>query len=316
MKFTQYLVLTSAAISQACALQLELHFDVNGTIIASDMAQGRGNESSILQEIAKETVAKWTDNGKMKNYQDLVKQDMMPGNEVQDQSLKRNRRRQYAEILAHLKEINHPQYQFVKDRFDLVMGRIKAQDTPIFKSFWTLVAWLEGLEKQGKLTYKIVFRTFGHDIPAIKESLVQKGFACDHLTTFSSGHLVHGGETHDVSHHQAISTTMAVHKFNAVQDDWRHWNSNEEKREFGKPFYFDTSHLSEEGAKKTGPIRIFFDDNILEREIIYPLSLEGAPLDIQKLIDRGYLVNVKTLDAIVDDDYFINRVKPFLGDGI
>ena len=316
MQLMKYLILTSAAIGQACSLQLELHFDVNGTIIASDMAQGRGNESTILQEIAKETLAKWVDNGEEKNYQDHVKQDILPGNEVQDQSLKRRRRQQYVNILANLKKTNHPLYCSLKDRFDLVMERINAQDTPVFQSFWSLLEWLECLESQKKLTYKIVFRTFGHDIPAIKESLVKKGFSCDHLTIFKSGHLVYGDETHDAKHHHAISGAMAAHKFNAVQDDWRHWNIHEEKREFGKPFYFDKDHLHEDARQKSGLIRIFFDDNVLEKEIIYPLSIEGTPLDVQKLIDKGYLVNVKTLDAIIDDYYFINHVKPFLGDNL
>lgn len=304
----QYLIFTSITTNHTGAAQLELHFDVNGTIMAADMAQGRGNESSILQEIAKETITQWESGGKEQNFRDYVDQVILPGDEVKDQSLKRSRRKHYETILSHMKETQHPQYPTVKNRFDLIMGCLNHKDSPIFKSFWKMIDWLETLEKEQGLQYKIVFRTFGHDIPAIREILLKKGFACDHLTTFKDGQLLHGDKIHDTSHHAAIMGTIAAHKFNAVQDDWKHWNAKGEKREFGKPFYVNNGDLPHEG-----PIRIFFDDNVTEKEIIYPMTPEGVPLNVQDLVEKGYLVNVHTLDAIVDEDYFINRVKPFLG---
>ncbi len=307
LKIMQHSILSSVLVGHACSIQLELHFDVNGTIMASDMAQGRGNKSSVLQEIAKETSARWDENGEKITYRDYVDNVIHPGDEVKDQSLKRQRRQQYENIITHLEDRKHPQYSSVKDRFDRIMSCLEKQDSLLFKSFWKLVEWLEIQEKDQGLQYKIVFRTFGHDIPAIQETLIKKGFCCDHLTSFKNGQLVSGDKTHDLNDHKTIVSAIAVDKFNAVQDDWKHWNTNGEKREFGKPFY-----VSNGSSLEVEPIRIFFDDNVIEKEIIYPLTKEGIPVNVQGLIDKGLLVNVKTLDAIADEDYFIERIKPFV----
>src|SRR5687768_7451734 len=93
---------------------LEIHFDVNGTIIASDIAQGRNNESCVIQELGKETVAQWELNGLEQSYRDYIDTVSLPGDEIKNPALKRARREQHGNFLAFLERNNHPLYSKVR----------------------------------------------------------------------------------------------------------------------------------------------------------------------------------------------------------
>lgn len=74
---------------------------------------------------------------------------------------------------------------------------------------------------------------------------------------------------------------------------------------FGKPLYIDPEDRS--------TLSLFFDDNIFlddrEKNIIAPMNAKtGEPISIAELAALNQVFCVDTLEAILNDDYFIDLV--------
>ena len=102
-----------------------------------------------------------------------------------------------------------------------------------------------------------------------------------------------------------VKLTLTSEGHFAVQDDWPYWNQHQEKGEYGKPFLFDFSETSERVRSHS----LFFDDNITgeEEDIVKPCEIGGQTISTQALCGR-IIFSVNTVEAILDDDYFIKRV--------
>ncbi len=95
----------------------------------------------------------------------------------------------------------------------------------------------------------------------------------------------------------------------AIHDDWSYWSAHGMAARQGKPFYIDRDDAE--------TLTIFFDDNIIEddqiKNIISPLDAHtGEVISIEDLVESGQAVRVDTLEAILNDDYYIDRVKEAL----
>jgi len=92
----------------------------------------------------------------------------------------------------------------------------------------------------------------------------------------------------------------------AIRDDYLYWKSKGFQAIGGKPFPLDTSN--------TNIISIFFDDNANDpdKPIICPVGPDNQLEDTLQLLKTGNIVAVNPKEAILDEDYFINKIKAVL----
>ena len=88
-----------------------------------------------------------------------------------------------------------------------------------------------------------------------------------------------------------------------VSDDYSAWFKHDRKKEYGKPIFFDPNDKKYHF--------IFFDDNIEKK----PTSIvdcknikNGKKLDSDDVY-RKYLIQVDPIEAAVNDNYFIDKIK-------
>jgi hypothetical protein len=96
----------------------------------------------------------------------------------------------------------------------------------------------------------------------------------------------------------------------AIQDDWSYWNQHQERGQYGKPFLYDLSGTS----GTLGNLSLFFDDNVTGDEhldIVHSCEITGKVISTKALCDR-FIFPVNTMEAMLDDNYFINRVMKAL----
>jgi hypothetical protein len=279
-----------------------IHLDVNGTIMAADPVQGKSSEITITHELAKKTTGIWRDDLPEMRYQDYVEQHLIPGSEA-DQFIKHKRRHLYLEFLSMLKKQQHPVLQATQEKYNDLMVALKQQKGPLYASFWKLVTWAQ----TSKYDVRMVFRTFGQDIPDIIHLLAEKGYLVTNVLGFQKGRLYRGKfKGHDFIRGEPCKEISAIYgdPFNAVKDDWHWWNSHGEIESHAKPF----PYLSEATS-------IFFDDNAKAKQIIAPKGFRGShnqPLTTADLLKSGHIVGVNPLKAMIDPNYFIEHVKKVL----
>ena len=88
-----------------------------------------------------------------------------------------------------------------------------------------------------------------------------------------------------------------------ISDDFSAWFKHDRKKEYGKPIFFDPDNKKYHF--------IFFDDNIENK----PTSIvdcknisNGKTLENKDIIGK-YLIKVDPVEAAVNDNYFINKIK-------
>lgn len=285
-------------LGQAMAQQtIIIHLDVNGTIMAEDLVQGKTGEATITQEFAKKAVGIWRSDLPEMRYQDYVEQHLIQGAEA-DQSIKKQRRELYSNFLSMLKSENHSDLENIQTRYDDLIAILRSQQDPLYASFWNLVDWA----KASPHDVRFVFRTFGQDIPSVAKLLSDKGHPVNNIFGYEGGQLyrghfqdytfIKGAPVHD------LSETFSA-PFNAIRDDWKLWNTHGETEPYAKPFHY-----------VAGMISIFFDDNAKEKQIIAPkgfLALNGTALSTHDLIESGHVVAVNPLKAMTQPDYFVKK---------
>ena len=88
-----------------------------------------------------------------------------------------------------------------------------------------------------------------------------------------------------------------------ISDDFSAWFNHDRKKEYGKPIFFDPENKKYHF--------IFFDDNIENK----PTSIvdcknikNNISFDNKEVIGK-YLIKADSVQAALDDDYFINKIK-------
>lgn len=293
------------------APHLLLHFDINGTIFAKDKKKKEtlGEDYMLLLGLAKSTVSKWDgENGREMSFKQYIDEILHPGNKS-DPSVKEKREQAIMGFLETLKGHDPALSQQVQEKYEKSLEKCTLLDEgkrvyKVFPSFFSLLEKLRSLN----IPFTIIFRTFGEDLKSVKEE-IEKHPSGIQITRFYqfSGKVLTNAEK-DVSIDQAtdiFQTIVSSEEHLAIQDDWKSWNTDQEKGQSGKPFFYDPS-------RQVQVLSLFFDDNITgdrEYDIIHPCPISKIKADTtQSLIDKKLLFPVSTIDAILDENYFTNKV--------
>ena len=88
-----------------------------------------------------------------------------------------------------------------------------------------------------------------------------------------------------------------------ISDDFLAWFKHDRKKEYGKPMFFDPDN------KKYHVI--FFDDNIENKptSIVDCKNIKNSKSFDNKEVIGKYLIKVDSVEAAINDNYFINKIK-------
>ncbi len=263
-----------------------VHLDVNGTIMVADKAQGKTTEDYVNIEFAKQVRGLWQPNQPEMSFREFVEKHVIQGNGVQ-RAIKDVRNEMYKAFVTSEYLHHHPESNSLSRQHRQYMIHANAMDSLLFPSFWRLVDWAKD-----KPFVRFVFRTFGYDIPDIKEILENRGYMLSNILAYDShGVLMDQGQ-------KVESERMWRDLFNAVHDNYKRWHENGETELFAKPFM-----QPELGTA------IFFDDNARLKRIIAPVVGQR-----DALIESGHIVAVRTLSALTDPEYFVSHVERLIAD--
>lgn len=282
-----------------------LHFDVNKTLIATDLAGGKSRHDILMDCLAEKYKAKWDERvSQPLSYSAYVKQILLPGPST-DKELKKARTQKIAQFLKFLEANNHPLYDAVKKDYEEASKKLEAQKTMVFPSFYKLMRTL----KDKGVAFSLILRSFGTEIDPVA-SEIEKELSLNPFkkASFEKG-VLHTSEG-DLKEIGVIYLFFKTNQAVAVHDDWAYWAEHSEKKEFGKPFPLDLTDKT--------TVSLFFDDNIEPNEktgknIVNPIDTKnGASLAIDPLIETHRLIPTDTLQAILDEDYYYRFVSIFL----
>lgn len=290
------------AIPQEKSKKLILHFDINRTILMEDM--DRTFDESIIYSLAYYYKDRWDERvSEPIYYGDYVKQYLVPG-QASDKAIKAERYKRIKKFIEFLKETNHPLLEEIESKYRAAAE--KGSKSLITPAFYRL---LDYLNEKG-IEYSIVLRTFGNDTDRVMEEINRK------LDTpfFKGKGKVIGENVHLDRVYEDVESIYSLYKGHldekihfGLEENWELWADNKEARIYGKKFPFEAN----------GDIlSLFFDDNIEtdeNRNVVNPVDAKtGAPLSVKELLADGYIVRVDGVQALIDDNYFIDKVEKAL----
>lgn len=284
---------------------LILYFDINSTLIASDQKQDRSAENTLNKIFASQSKAHWDATLQEPiTYTDYVKKVLIPGSH-HDPELDKKRDTYYYNFIEGLRESGHPLYQEIAEAYHHALTKLPNSPNRVFSSFYLL---LDKLEEEQR-SYTIILRSFGSEVFNIAKE-INASFVplFDHYGKFKHGTLLLD-EQQEGSNLSEVYEMLHSHSHIAIRDDYDHWEKGEFRTPFGKPFLLD---LSNEDV-----LEIFFDDHINlhsgETNIIAPIDIKtGQLIPLEQLAQSGQIVRVNTLEAILEEDYFIKHVEKAL----
>lgn len=273
------------------------HFDVNRTLIFSDVVQKQSPEDVIVNGLADRLEYRWDDTlTHPLNYTNYVKYHLFP-NPDKSKEIKQKQKDQTTRFLQFLEETKHPLFPEAQRLFDRAKKALENKKTLVFTSFYKFLEYLQ----KNNITYTLVFRTFGSDIGDVAaefNELLGNQFLTD-FQKFNQGKFCSNGIDQDF-----YTYVKEANHHIAIQDDWNWWFKHGENYQYGKPFPIDFDDRS--------VCSLFFDDNAtLNRD--HPENNIVAPIDIRKakefspeeLVARKQLFPIDTLEALCNDNYFI-----------
>lgn len=284
---------------------LQLHFDINKTLIASDKAGGKSIADVLNQLLAADCRYQWDPAlPEPITYESYIKEVLLPGPDY-DLELKKQRKYHLDHFLELLAAQNHPLYPELQRKYDTALEKLQNGSGNVFSSFYRL---LERLDRE-KLPYTLFLRSFGTEVFDIAEEInhtYQPKFAQNGV--FKRGALYIEGQliTTQISELYAF---LASGQHTAIQDDWEYWMQGAMGKPFGKLFPVDLNDSQELG--------IFFDDNLELNDgstnIVAPIDVQtGQAMAISTLTQQTRLVRVDTLEAILNENYYNELVDKAL----
>lgn len=294
-----YVFTTQAMFGQELdfSKRLVLHFDVNKTIIAVDLVQNKGIEECVNSILANFTFYKW-DGEKEQSYYAFLTDKVSRENPkllVTSEDFKSKRNVYISDFHAYLQQYPGMLAEYEKDKSAL-LEILDRESLVIFPAFFKLVSWLN---ENFKDKYVIYLRTFGTDLPEVVPAIEENSELKFHeWGEFRGRELYIGSEVRTVDFF--VSNTS---KNCAIRDDYVYWKAHNFQAIGGKPFFVD--------SENSNYVHIFFDDNAddLDKPIICPVLSNGGLADTSELIERGNIVAVNSRDAILNENYFIEKVK-------
>lgn len=291
-----------------------LHFDVNRTILADDPAGGKTVQDAILHSLADAYKDRWDSRVHAPiSYGDYVKEYLLPEtseikkDKAAKAALKKERNAKVNEFLSYLKANKHPFYAQAQDEFTRMNEKLTKSDSIVFDSFYNAV---HHLRSKG-IAHTIILRTFGEDLPRVTAD-INKKLKTEFFKTqghFKNGKLYVNGVCLETPAQQ--HAFFKSHESNcAIQDNWHDWDKSGELQEHSKQFAVDLADAN--------VITIFNDDNInpdpaSKKNIVNPVDINtGKSLSVHELIKSGNLIVVDTVQAVLDDNYYIKPIERLL----
>ena len=277
--------------------RLHLHFDVNKTIIATDAVQGKNLDTTINSIIAECTRAPW-DGKNIQSYYAYITDQIAqenPNLSKIDEGFKSKRSECLKAFPEYLKQCPECLAKYEQEKAQM-MHVLAGQQLAIFPSFYKTIEWLDTFYPQ---KYAIYLRTFGTDLPEVVAAI--------HKNTslrFSNHATNLGAKTPRPKLLHALADPDGNHW--ALRDDYDYWKSKNFQATGGKPFFVNRDDPN--------TLYMFFDDNAddPEKPIINSISPNGKSENAAKLLNTGHIVAVNPKEAILDNDYFINKIKRLL----
>jgi len=300
------LILLSAwwSVQQACATEWWLFFDVNKTVLMSDAASGKSSADVIAGMFAEsKEYAIFGDNEQETYYEYLTRKVQKLG--ILGEKGKEKRNKLLLSVLAQLeKKMKPEESESLKERVKRC-HQILEESAPyggLIPSFRNL---LHVLEQQKKSPYKVIFRTFGTDLPHIQAG-VQAIFPS---LSFVSGEFtedqfeITGGEKYPRLEFYHSFTQYSDARFFAFRDHYPTWEKSGFTYKGGKPF-----PLFGNAAR----ISVFFDDNIREK-ILFPYK--GGEHGLVPSEDGMFVTmqEVDSLQALEKDGYYLEKLQEIAG---
>ncbi len=281
---------------------LVLNFDINKTLIASDKVGNKLVDDVINELLAEKYIALW-DPSQLEemSFNDYVNKILIPGPK-NDSELRRQRQCYLQHFLDYLCVNNSPLYELAFSDYEAALKVLKTSQGEIFPSFYRLI---EKLNEQ-QISYSIILRSFGLELFDVKQEInsFHEGLI-GRTAEFKEGKLyLDSGEI--IEEGYEIYCTLRSIGHIAIHDDWNYWNLHGFAAHQGKPFYVD--------QEDSETLSIFFDDNIDEADsinnIISSLNANtNKSIPVEEIVELGLAVRVDTLEAILNDNYFIERVE-------
>lgn len=248
------------------------HFDVNGTIIAVDSVETGNDYENTNMTIARSVFGKEIDKNGWIINEDCFNQN----NSVSYYDyLKKSNRKDYKKESYVFTEKDRPGEAF-RSLYDRVLPGMSGA---IFESFMKVSD-----EYPDAL---IVLRTFGKDISAVVESLMDD----PKYSSILIGRIDHVEDNMIISLNGKIYVGMKeindlfAHSTNHIilQEDYNYWNDHSRDKTHGKTIQSDPNLL-----------QFFFDDN----ECVNIIGGEYC-----------HYIKVNTVEALVNENYFVNHIR-------
>lgn len=280
-----------------------LFFDINKTIIDYDSSKNIDSEQAIAKIISENVSGKWSSTTEFNTFRNFIEK----------QNEDRNKSQNYKQVYdAQYTKIN-PDILELHKKLSLAMQCHKEKYNGIFASFIRLIHFLDA-NLPNNIQYKIVLRTFGHDrksvVDALNKILSRKMNNYGSMIEEKDSSVVleykcenDGLKKKITDPNKLVELFVNSDGHWSVQDNYQHWENGNHKYSHGKPFpHHDRMDVH----------CIFFDDNVSKKQIInpmWPYKVSNDQLSIQhkKLCNKHHIVAVDTVQAILDDDYFINQ---------
>lgn len=278
-------------------ISIDLHLDINGTLIAVDFSEGRNvlEEECLQTFLAKKIKATWEGSEEITYMQYLEKK--YPSRE----DLRKNRKDELFQIFTNMEIVKHPKLDKYIDLYDKALEILKIKSEESQHVFPSVIKLIEALQQQ-QIQITLLLRTFGSDGPRAGAEITKR---FDNIQFQPPIHL--------------RGTSMSIDALKQfdhqiIRDDFLMWKKSGDDRALGKSFpnYDSNNRFS-----------FFFDDNINKsadcetKNIVNPYDpITGTSLSIQDLINSS-LFRVNTLKAVVYEDYFVEKLnKAFAKKGV
>ena len=275
-----------------------LHVDVNKTIIATDTAGGKNREKMILDILADNTYAKWSESLEQPiSFHEYVWEHLHQGPRS-DKELKQRRNGEVFRFIKSLREQSHPMLETVLEK----KKELEQQKEGIFPSFWQLLSTLKAQD----IAYSVILRSFGSELDEVGQEVERRA---DIAFTFRG--IFRGGQLYSrEAPEDSISADKVCEIFNSqhciIQDTWGEWNRDEERGRSGKRFPFDSSDHD--------IVSVFFDDNAEpvspeERTIVCPVDAKtGECVSVADLFGTR-VFKVSTFNAATNPNTFLGCLQ-------
>lgn len=278
------------------AERLVLYFDINKTLVATGQP-GESRDQAVNNLLSAKYSGIWEEGQKQPmTYLFYVKKVVLPREEKPEE--------EYRDYTSHfvdwLVSSGHPLAGTVQQEYCCVMKKLSMAGGAVFPAFYRMVDLLS----QSGIEFSIVLRSYGPDLDAVAreiESRLGKGFFSGR-GFFDSGVLVL--DTIGQLDLEQSYSYLTNGKNWVIQDDWAWWKAHGEARVYGKPLYV---------KRGEGILQIFFDDRLRDprssTNIVSTIDVEtGRECCFAELMRQGQLVRADTLEAILDENYFVDKV--------